>query len=140
MESSAPTIWRMSTILRIVTPKQVYCLGRPLPVPEGYPVEPFIVAEIQPTFKDDETILNFQLICVPDPCKDPEKLSKEYVTLAKQASADGIFLIAEIPHTLETRIETAMEREEFEKMQKENSEPDSEPDSEPEPGEDPPSV
>lgn len=140
MELSAPTIWRMSTILRIVTPNQVYCINRPLPVPDGYPVEPFIVAEIQPTFKDDETILNFQLICVPDPCKKPELLSEEYVRLAKQASTDGVFLIAEVPYTLETRIETIMEREEFEKMQKENSEPDSEPDLESEPGEEPPSV
>jgi hypothetical protein len=108
----------MGKILRIVTPVAIYQIGRTLPVPEGYPIEPFTVADI---IRTDE---GFQLLCTPDINDDPELRSRfiseeaaeSYASKAREALAEGIVLVAEVPDTDDTRVETLMTHTEYDEM------------------------
>lgn len=50
----------MGNTVRVTTKNHVYSIGQNLPVPEGYPLEPFLIATID---HDEETI---RFTCVPD--------------------------------------------------------------------------
>lgn len=124
----------MTQIRRVVTHDRVYFIGQPLPVPDGCPVEPFLIEDII----WDEELDKIQFICAPDEelaRKQPEKTEQitddEYALLlhhheqARFALENQILISATISAD-NARIESVIQRKDYEQFLREQYQQDNE--------------
>lgn len=119
----------MGNIVRVITKDRVYSIGQRLPVPEGYPVEPFFISVIQ-TVDDDEGNELIEFTCTPDEEASDEVGSarepgttdelwealQAYRNQARQAVELKWLVLATIPRN-DARIEMIITAEEYVQMQ-----------------------
>lgn len=102
----------MENIVRYVTKSFVYSVGNPMPVPEGYTVDPFIISQIK--WDGEDTV---ELICTPDEEAANEPFDQNadipaYNLMAKQAVADNLVILAVV--TDDKRVEFLMTKMDLE--------------------------
>jgi len=115
----------MGNIVRVVTNSRVYSIGHRLPVPEGFPPEPFIISIIQ-LGEDENGGEVVEFVCTPDEDaakevgspRPPEMTDEhwerleQYRSNAKQAMDFKWMIVASIPRMNE-RIETLITSDEY---------------------------
>jgi len=123
----------VARIVRVLTETMVYEVGRPMPTPPGFPIEPFVVVNIETLDEEDEDGISrpvLQIMAKPDPDElkqdipplaegeDPNlhQMAVEYNHKAKQYEKFGHRVVAVVPHHLVVRTERLVGRDEFEQI------------------------
>lgn len=130
----------MAKIIRVTTQNKVYFLGDHLPVPEGTPLEPFLINEI--VWDQDNGKIEF--VCFPDvqaaqqmPKRTDEedgvwKAIEHYHASARQYVEDRLVLSAVISDE-HARVESVMEYGEYEQIMRDMQSDESDESEETEP-------